>query len=171
MEVEFLAVSLALSIRKPLWIRVDTPVRQFTCKLAGKDSTFLPSFRHVKGCGEGIALWGNTMARKKKNIILHIVIHIDLENTRLLQKKQNEDFRLTWQGAICRIWFKNTSLWKHCSVAVNHNILRVNLLYGQGGRKITSEYNRNLQNLEHCGECGQGPAVNLPFPNNLRAIR
>lgn len=50
------------------------------------------------------------MARKKKSIILHIVIHIDLENTRLLQKKQNEDFRLTWQGAICRIWFKNTSV-------------------------------------------------------------
>lgn len=44
MEVEFLAVSLALSIRKLLWLRVDTPVRQFTCKLAGKDSTFLPSF-------------------------------------------------------------------------------------------------------------------------------
>lgn len=66
MEVEFLAVSLALSIRKLLWIRVDTPVRQFTCKLAGKDSTFLPSFRHVKDCEEGIALWGNTMARKKK---------------------------------------------------------------------------------------------------------
>lgn len=66
MEMELSAVTLALSIRKPLWIRVETLARQFICKLAGEDFTFFPSFRHVKGCGEDTAQWRNTTARKKK---------------------------------------------------------------------------------------------------------
>lgn len=40
MEIELSAVSLAVSIRKTLWIRMDTLVRQFICKLAGEDYFF-----------------------------------------------------------------------------------------------------------------------------------
>lgn len=137
--MESSALSLAPSIRKSFRIKADTLVRQFICKAAGEDATCsLPPnrLRTVERTQlNGEMLWGK---KKKKAILSHTITYIDLENPRLLHKKQNKDFKLTLWVTIYRIRFKNTSLWKCCSAAVKHNWLRVNKLVG--GEKSKQTY-------------------------------
>lgn len=133
MEINFSALSLALSIRRPLWIKVDTPVKQFICMLADEDSVvffFLsPSFRYVKGHGEDTAQWQNTMVRKKKGIILYIYWKTQDSCKSSKTKTSNWLGRDHFFIQVLQI----ISLWKHCSVVVNNNIPKSTYFMGRGG--------------------------------------
>jgi len=81
----------------------------------------------------------------------------------LLQKQQTKDFRLTWQGEVCRIWFKIRSHSGSAAVWQLTTIYLESTYFTRRGKKVASEYDRNLQNVDYCGEDGQNPAVNSLF--------